>query len=64
MVAYIRQHLGVDEEEATRIRQDYWQRYGATLLGLMRHHASIPGIFSGIRTSFLTSSGCWSSSAP
>ena len=45
MVAYIRQHLGVDEEEATRIRQDYWQRYGATLLGLMRHHAIDPRHF-------------------
>ena len=45
MVAYIRQHLGVDEEEATRIRQDYWQRYGATLLGLMRHHAIDPKHF-------------------
>ncbi len=39
MVAYICEHLGVDADEATRIRQDYWQRYGATLLGLMRHHA-------------------------
>jgi hypothetical protein len=45
MVAYIRQHLGVDEDEATRIRQDYWQRYGATLLGLMRHHAIDPQHF-------------------
>ena len=45
MVAYICQHLGVDEEEATRIRQDYWQRYGATLLGLMRHHAIDPKHF-------------------
>lgn len=35
---YIERHLGVDRHEATRIRQDYWVRYGATLLGLMRHH--------------------------
>jgi putative hydrolase of the HAD superfamily len=39
MVAYICEHLGVDADEATCIRQEYWQRYGATLLGLMRHHA-------------------------
>ena len=45
MVAYIRDHLGVDEQAATRIRQDYWQRYGATLLGLMRHHGTAPQHF-------------------
>ncbi|MBI4742380.1 MAG: pyrimidine 5'-nucleotidase [Betaproteobacteria bacterium] len=45
MMAYIRDHLGVDETEATRIRQDYWQRYGATLLGLMRHHGTDPRHF-------------------
>jgi putative hydrolase of the HAD superfamily len=31
MRQYIERHLGVDESEATRIRQDYWIRYGATL---------------------------------
>lgn len=45
MVEYIRDHLGVDEDEATRIRQHYWQRYGATLLGLMRHHGTDPRHF-------------------
>ncbi len=45
MVEYIRDHLGFGEEEATRIRQDYWQRYGATLLGLMRHHGTDPAHF-------------------
>jgi len=45
MVTYIRDHLGVDEQAATRIRQDYWQRYGATLLGLMRHHGTDPRHF-------------------
>jgi putative hydrolase of the HAD superfamily len=45
MTAYIGEHLGVDETEATRIRQDYWQRYGATLLGLMRHHGTDPRHF-------------------
>jgi putative hydrolase of the HAD superfamily len=28
-----------------RIRQDYWVRYGATLLGLMRHHGTDPDTF-------------------
>lgn len=45
MTAYIERHLGVDSREATRIRQDYWQRYGATLLGLMRHHGTDPRHF-------------------
>ncbi len=35
---YICRHLDLDETEATQLRQQYWKRYGATLLGLMRHH--------------------------
>jgi len=38
MNAYIVQHLGLDAEAATALRRRYWLRYGATLLGLMRHH--------------------------
>lgn len=45
MREYIERHLGVDEDEATRIRQNYWVRYGATLLGLMRHHGTDPRHF-------------------
>lgn len=45
MRQYIERHLGVDEEEADRIRQTYWIRYGATLLGLMRHHGTDPRHF-------------------
>ena len=45
MTAYIGEFLGVDEAEASRIRQGYWQRYGATLLGLMRHHGTDPRHF-------------------
>ena len=42
---YIRRHLDLDEAEATRLRQQYWKRYGATLLGLMRHHDIDPEHF-------------------
>ena len=35
---YVVRHLGVTPEEADALRQRYWQRYGATLLGLVRHH--------------------------
>jgi putative hydrolase of the HAD superfamily len=45
MREYIERHLGVDEEEATRLRQQYWSRYGATLLGLVRHHGTDPRHF-------------------
>ena len=45
MMAYMCEHLEVDEAEATRLRQNYWQRYGATLLGLMRHHGTDPHHF-------------------
>ena len=39
MTGYIAEHLGLDESAATTLRQRYWKRYGATLLGLVRHHA-------------------------
>jgi putative hydrolase of the HAD superfamily len=45
MREYIERHLGVDEQEATRIRQTYWDRYGATLTGLVRHHGVDPRHF-------------------
>lgn len=39
MTAYVQRHLEVDRDEANRLRVLYWHRYGATLLGLVRHHA-------------------------
>lgn len=38
MTAFIERHLGVERDEANRIRAHFWQRYGATLLGLMHEH--------------------------
>jgi putative hydrolase of the HAD superfamily len=38
MSDYIARHLGLPEAEATALRQSYWRRYGATLLGMVRHH--------------------------
>ena len=35
---YVVRHLGITTEEADALRQRYWLRYGATLLGLVRHH--------------------------
>lgn len=39
MTDYVARHLEVDRDEANRLRALYWHRYGATLLGLVRHHA-------------------------
>ena len=38
MTDYIVRELDVPEAEAERLRRHYWLRYGATLLGLVRHH--------------------------
>lgn len=38
MTAYIARELQMPEPEADALRRHYWQRYGATLLGLQRHH--------------------------
>lgn len=35
---YIERELAVDAATADGLRRDYWRRYGATLLGLERHH--------------------------
>lgn len=59
MTEFIVRELRVDEAEAHRLRQLYWQRYGATLLGLARHHGiraahfledthRLPGIETGL----------------
>jgi putative hydrolase of the HAD superfamily len=36
---YIQQHLQLTAEQSDALRRKYWQRYGATLLGLVKHHA-------------------------
>jgi putative hydrolase of the HAD superfamily len=38
MTAFIQDRLGLDEAAASVLRNDLWLRYGATLLGLVRHH--------------------------
>ena len=59
---YVVEHVGVSREEADRLRQRYWLRYGATLLGLVRHHGvraahfldqthRLPGLEERLRTS-------------
>ncbi|OGA06908.1 MAG: pyrimidine 5'-nucleotidase [Betaproteobacteria bacterium RIFCSPLOWO2_02_64_14] len=45
MTAYLQTHLGLDENAAGELRRHYWTRYGATLIGLMRHHGTDPQHF-------------------
>ncbi len=45
MTAYLQEHLKLGVKEANELRIDYWQRYGATLTGLMKHHGTDPDHF-------------------
>jgi putative hydrolase of the HAD superfamily len=62
MTDYIATHLELAHDEASALRQRYWSRYGATLLGLVRHHGvraahfleqthRLPGLEDRLRTS-------------
>lgn len=62
MTEYIVEHLGMTFDEASTLRQHYWHHYGATLLGLVRHHGvrashfleqthRLPGLEDRLRTS-------------
>jgi putative hydrolase of the HAD superfamily len=52
MTAYLQHHLDLDHEQASRLRRHYWKRYGATLLGLMRHHGTDPQHFLEVTHDF------------
>jgi putative hydrolase of the HAD superfamily len=45
MTAYLQRHLQLSEEDAGKLRARYWHSYGATLLGMMRHHGTDPDHF-------------------
>ena len=62
MNTYMVRHLGVDAQGVSALRQHYWDHYGATLLGLVRHHGvnadhfleethRLPGLEARLRTS-------------
>ena len=42
---YLKRHFGVDDAGANAMRQGFWQRYGTTMNGLMRHHGTNPRQF-------------------
>lgn len=45
MTAYVAALLELGEEDANTLRDSYWKRYGATLIGLIRHHQVDPRHF-------------------
>lgn len=58
---YIARELQLELAHADHLRRDYWKRYGATLLGLQRHHGirathflehthQLPGLEAQLRT--------------
>ncbi len=45
MTDYLEQHLGLQRPDADSLRRRYWEKYGATLCGMMRHHETNPDHF-------------------
>ncbi len=45
MTDFVAVRLGLSLDEASELRTRYWRRYGATLLGLVRHHDIDPHEF-------------------
>ncbi len=45
MTDYVARHLSIPTEQASALRVHYWNRYGATMLGLIRHHGIDPHHF-------------------
>lgn len=44
--------LGVEHDKADELRMEYWRRYGATMIGLHRHHQTDPGLFLHLTHNF------------
>lgn len=45
MTDYLERHLALEREQANALRLHYWKHYGATMLGLVRHHGTDPDHF-------------------
>jgi putative hydrolase of the HAD superfamily len=45
MTRYLSEQLSLTPEAASQLRTEYWRRYGATLLGMIRHHGTDPHHF-------------------
>jgi putative hydrolase of the HAD superfamily len=45
MTDFVARVTGADRSTASRLRTEYWKRYGATLLGMIKHHGVDPAEF-------------------
>lgn len=45
MMDTIQDMLNINRAQADKLRVDYWRRYGATLIGMVRHHQVCPHEF-------------------
>ena len=45
MTEFLARELELEHETANALRTQYWRRYGATLLGMIRHHGTDPHHF-------------------
>ena len=45
MNAWLRGNLGLDEDGANALRRTFWEKYGTTLAGLVRHYGTDPRKF-------------------
>ena len=45
MNEYLKRHFGLDDEAADEMRRFFWERYGTTLRGLVRHYGHDPKEF-------------------
>jgi putative hydrolase of the HAD superfamily len=45
MTDFVMRTTGLPEAEASALRVHYWRRYGATMLGMIRHHGVDPHAF-------------------
>lgn len=52
MALAVQRMLDVDEDTAHALRQKYWRRYGATMIGLVRHHGVDPRKFLALSHDF------------
>ncbi len=52
MTTAVMKSLHLDFEQATALRQQYWEQYGATMIGMQRHHGVDPIEFLHISHDF------------
>lgn len=45
MAVAVKEALNVTDDQAQHLRQTYWKRYGATVIGMVKHHGIDPHVF-------------------